>query len=251
MGKGRERQIILKTDKRTIFLEMGLGRKFLAKSSGCDENRTFLEGDVPEVAVKNGRWVDPRFRPDRGRRRRRPSTTFRPSSSLVTLYRASPDYQKLAPATKENWGPWLDRIAAYFDLSIAAFERPEKIRPIIRKWLNRYADRPRTADYGLQVLSRVCAHAVDPLGMIAGNPCEGIKQLYKSNRAEIIWTDADVVRIKKTCSVEIGWAVDLASHTGPRRRPASAAHVPEPTIMLTGSPEFFPEPSARSCALCC
>ena len=25
--------------------------------------------------------------------------------SLVTLYRASPDYQKLAPATKENWGP--------------------------------------------------------------------------------------------------------------------------------------------------
>jgi hypothetical protein len=82
--------------------------------------------------------------------------------SLVTLYRASPDYRKLAPATKENWGPWLDRIAEYFDLSIAAFERPEKIRPIIRKWRNRYADRPRTADYGLQVLSRVCAHAVDP-----------------------------------------------------------------------------------------
>jgi len=31
----------LKTDKRTIFLEMGLGGKFHAKSGGWDENRTF------------------------------------------------------------------------------------------------------------------------------------------------------------------------------------------------------------------
>jgi integrase len=137
-------------------------------------------------------------------------------SSLVKLYRSSPNYQKLAPATKENWGPWLDRIAEYFDLSIAQFERPEKIRPRIRRWRNQYADRPRTADYGLQVLSRVCAHAVDPLGMLAGNPCEGIKQLYKSNRSEIIWTESDIAHIKKTCSAEISWAIDLASHTGLR-----------------------------------
>jgi hypothetical protein len=33
MGKGRERQIILKTDQRTIFLEVGLGGKFQAESS--------------------------------------------------------------------------------------------------------------------------------------------------------------------------------------------------------------------------
>jgi hypothetical protein len=50
----------LKTDKRTIFLEMGRGGKFQAKSSGWDENRTFLEGDVLEVAVRNGRCANPR-----------------------------------------------------------------------------------------------------------------------------------------------------------------------------------------------
>ena len=49
MSKGRERRIILKTDQRTVLLEMGLGGKFQAKSSECDENRTFLEGDVLEV----------------------------------------------------------------------------------------------------------------------------------------------------------------------------------------------------------
>jgi hypothetical protein len=35
---------------------MGLGGKFQAKSGGWDEN-TFLEGDVLEVAVRDGRWV--------------------------------------------------------------------------------------------------------------------------------------------------------------------------------------------------
>jgi hypothetical protein len=57
MGKVRERQIIVKTDQRTVILELSLGVKFQAKSSGWDENRVFLEGDVLEVAVRNGRWV--------------------------------------------------------------------------------------------------------------------------------------------------------------------------------------------------
>ena len=33
----------------TVILELGLGGKFQAKSSGWDENRTFLEGAVLEV----------------------------------------------------------------------------------------------------------------------------------------------------------------------------------------------------------
>jgi hypothetical protein len=41
MSKGREPQIILKTDQRTVVLELGVGGKFAAKSSGWDENRTF------------------------------------------------------------------------------------------------------------------------------------------------------------------------------------------------------------------
>jgi hypothetical protein len=55
----RRPQIILKTDQRTFILELGLGGKFQAKSSGWDENRTFLEGDVLEVAVRNGPMPHP------------------------------------------------------------------------------------------------------------------------------------------------------------------------------------------------
>jgi integrase len=136
--------------------------------------------------------------------------------SLVVLYRASADYQKLAPSTKTTWSPWLDRIADYFGgLSIAAFDHP-KIRQIIRQWRNRYAATPRTADMALQVLSRVCSHAVDPLGRLASNPCEGIKALYANDRAAIIWTEVDIAKIKQHCTPEIAHAVDLAAASGLR-----------------------------------
>jgi integrase len=135
---------------------------------------------------------------------------------VIADYKASGEYKKLAESTRTQWGKWLDRIGEYFgELRIAQFDRPEKIRPVIRRWRSQYSETPRTADYAMQVLSRVLAHAVE-LGKIAGNPCEGIKYLYAADRSEIIWTDSDITSIKTTCSAEIAYAVDLAAHTGLR-----------------------------------
>lgn len=135
---------------------------------------------------------------------------------IVADYKGSGEYKKLAESTRKQWSKWLDRIGKYFgDLRIAQFDRPERIRPVIRRWRSQWAETPRTDDYGMQVLSRVLAHAVE-LGRIAGNPCEGIKRLYNNDRSDIIWTDADLAHIKKTCSAEIAQAVDLAAHTGLR-----------------------------------
>ena len=157
--------------------------------------------------------------------------------SIVVLYRASADYTKLGSSTRKNWSPWLDRIADHFgELRIVQFDRPEKIRKVIRRWRNQWADKPRTADYGMQVLSRVLSYAVDPLSKIASNPCEGIKQLYSGDRSEIIWTDSDIAILKKTCSLEIAHAVDLGSHTGLRLGDLlrlSWSHVGEDAITLS------------------
>ena len=77
--------------------------------------------------------------------------------SLVVAYRASNDYKALAPSTKQAWARWLDRIAEHFgDLRIAQFERTVKIRPIIIRWRSQWADKPRTADFALQVLRASC-----------------------------------------------------------------------------------------------
>ena len=179
----------------------------------------------PEFIISYNEAIEERRTPDNSR--------FR---FVVADYKGSGEYKKLAESTREQWGKWLDRIADYFgELRIAQFDRPEKIRPVIRRWRNQWADTPRTADYALQVLSRVAAHAVE-LGKIAGNPCEGIKHLYENDRSEIIWTDSDVTHIKKTCSAEIAHAVDLACHTGLRLSDlvrVAWSHVGDDAIVLT------------------
>lgn len=137
--------------------------------------------------------------------------------SVVIRYRASPEFAKLADSTKRNWRPWLDKIEDHFgNLKTRQFERADKILPNVRRWRGKFAATPRTADYGMQVLSRVLAYAVDPLGELGRNPCEGIKQLYSASRADVIWTDDDIARVKPHCSKEVAWAVDLAAHTGLR-----------------------------------
>jgi integrase len=97
--------------------------------------------------------------------------------------------------------------------------------------------RRETADYGMQVLSRILCHAVDA-GKIAGNPCEGIKRTYAGDRSEIIWTDSDIAQLKQSCSPEIAHAVDLASRTGLRLGDLlrlSWSHVKEDAITISTS----------------
>lgn len=157
--------------------------------------------------------------------------------SLVTLYRMSPDYQGLAASTRKNWSGWLDRISKHFgDLSIAQFNRTEKIRPFIRKWRGNYASTPRSADYGMQVLSRVLSYGVDPLGKIATNPCEGIKHVYSNDRAALIWEEQDIELVLSKCSEEVAWGVRLAAHTGLRAGDLfrlSWSHIGASAIIIT------------------
>ena len=137
--------------------------------------------------------------------------------SLVAAYRASNDYKALAPSTKQAWARWLDRVDEHFgNLRIVQFERTVKIRPYIIRWRSQWVDKPRTADFSIQVLSRILSHATDTLGTLSGNPCEGIKTLYRVDRSEIIWTASDIDQLKRDCSPEIAYAVDLAAHTGLR-----------------------------------
>jgi integrase len=224
---------MVKVDLKGIAKTRAKGRTYYYAWRGGPRLRG--QPGSPEFMASCNEAIESRHTPDPGR-----------FKSLVVLYRASADYkQKLADSTRKNWSPWLDRIADYFgELRIAQFDRPEKIRKVIRQWRNQWADRPRTADYGMQVLSRVLAYAVDPLGKIAGNPCDGIKRLYSTDRSDIIWTDADVAEFKAArtpkgalaCSPELAYAVDLAAHTGLRLGDLirlAWSHVGEDAIVLT------------------
>ena len=164
--------MIVRQPLKGIFKTTAKGRTYYYAWRGGPR----LQGEPgsPEFHVSYVEAHAERRLPDAGR--------FR---SLVVLYKASDDYARLAPVTKKNWGPWLDQIADHFgSLSIAQFDRPEKIRPIIRQWRNLRAQTPRSADMGMQVLTRILAYAVDPLGKLAGNPCLGMKSLYRNDRSD-------------------------------------------------------------------
>lgn len=154
---------------------------------------------------------------------------------LVAHYRASPSFTSLAPTTRKVWTPWLDRVVERFgDYRVGLFDRPDKIRPIIKRWRDGWADRPRSADYAVQVLSRVLTHAVD-LDRIAANPCEGIKSLYSADRSDVIWTDDDLEAFRPAASPEVWRGVLLASLTGFRAedlRRLSWSHVGEYAITI-------------------
>lgn len=160
----------------------------------------------------------------------------------VQLYRSSDGFKGLAPTTRKVWGRWLDRIAAYFgDLGTVQFGRTQKIKPVIRKWLGTFTDKPRTYDYAKQVLSRVLSYAVEQ-GEIATNPCEGIKSVYDADRSEIIWTDDDIALLRATASAEVMLAVDLAAQCGLRAEDLfrlAWSHVGEDAIVIRTSKSRF------------
>ena len=198
------------------------------------------EPGTPEFIASYNKAVEELRAPD--------TSKFR---SLVVSYKASNDFSGLAKSTSQKWARWLDHISEYFgDLSIAQFERPEKIRPMIRQWRSQWTDKPRTADLALQVLSRVLSYAVDPLGKLAGNPCEGVKRLYSSDRSAIIWTESDIAQLKAVCRPEFSWAVDLATHTGLRLGDLlrlSWSHVGEHTIEISTGKSNIAGPRSFRC----
>lgn len=156
---------------------------------------------------------------------------------VITSYRASKQYSGTSDNTKKNWSVWFDRIDDHFgELQTAQFNRAEKIRPSIIHWRNLYEKTPDAADTGMTVLSRILSHAVDPLCLIGTNPCAGIKKLGGGNRADIIWSDADIARLKEHCSLEVAHAVDLAAATGLRVSDLirlAWSHVREDSIVIS------------------
>lgn len=166
-------------------------------------------------------------------------TRFR---AQVAFYKGSEDFRRLSPTTRKVWGRWLDRISDHFgNLSTAQFARAEKIRPVIRKWLAQYGDRPRSYDYAKQVLSRVLSYCVEQ-GEIGSNPCEGIKSVYDVDRSEIIWTDDDINQLRTGASPEVMLAVELAAQCGLRSADIfrlAWSHIGEDAIVIKTSKSRF------------
>ena len=155
-------------------------------------------------------------------------------SGLCAMYRANDAWKNLSDKTRKNWSPWLDRIQDHFgNLSMASFDRP-LIRQAIKAWRDKFKATPRSADVGLQVLSRLLSFGKEE-GLLATNACADIPHLYKNDRASIIWTPEDLAQLAKHASKEIVWAAQLGALTGLRQADLlrlSWSHVGEHCISI-------------------
>lgn len=147
--------------------------------------------------------------------------------ALVSMYRASPEFTGLANATRKVWARWLDLIAdtegdhAIGGLPWAALD-DRRVRAELLAWRDQWAHQPRSADYAMQVLSRVLSWALDR-GLVALNAAAGVSQLYKGNRADQVWTDDEVAAfVAAAPSAEVGFIIRLACLTGLRREDLAA-----------------------------
>lgn len=171
--------------------------------------------------------------------RRAPKTdTLR---SLAILYKQSPEFDALGDTTKREWTRWLDVIMDDSDAPLAIGGLPfaalddRRVKAEILAWRDQWADRPRKADYGIQVLSRVLSWGLDR-GLLALNAAAGIKQLYASNRADQIWTADEISRYTTAAkSPEVGFIVRLACLTGLRREDLASlcwSHIGDLAIVM-------------------
>lgn len=148
--------------------------------------------------------------------------------ALIRRYRSdhpnrasSPEWEALAPGTKELWGRELDRIEMRWgEHPITIWNEPRMVAKVV-KWRDERASTPRAADVGITALK-----ALLEFGRLRGdvsiNVASKIPKLYKGgNRADIIWTDEEISRFQLVAEARnrrhVFDGLRLAALTGLRR----------------------------------
>jgi integrase len=141
-----------------------------------------------------------------------------PAGTLFTLiaeFKASSEFPQ-NPSSARAYRSYLKLIEdAFGDLPIAALNDPE-VRGVFKEWRDGMAATPRKADYAWTTLARVLSVAKDR-GRIPINPCERGGRLYQAERADKIWTGADIGRMIGDAPSRIISALVLALWTGQRQ----------------------------------
>lgn len=158
----------------------------------------------------------------------------------ASLEGSSPEWQALAPSTRETWGFALNRVEERWGhLPLAVFDDPRMAAEII-EWRNEYAATPRAADQAVIALYQLLEFGRFR-AKVRINVAAGIPRLYRgADRAEIIWTDDDCERFAWSALAlnrpNVIDALDLANVSGMRRGDLAAvkrAEVTEHAIVRT------------------
>jgi integrase len=134
---------------------------------------------------------------------------------LVISYLESPDFAGLAARTKADLRRHLSVVRKrWAELPLEAL-KAEGMRKAFLDWRDTYGKTPKTADAYMGALGRVLSWAKQR-GDVPINPLEKAPRIYRSNRADKIWTKADLVKLLRGQPAAFRRAVLLAAFTGLR-----------------------------------
>lgn len=108
--------------------------------------------------------------------------------AAIDLYLASPEFDRLAKVTKDDYRRWLTRISIRFGDAPLAIMDDYRLRKDILAWRDKWAEQPRAADRAIGTLSTVlgwCARR----GMLATNIALDIGTLHRVDHSDEIWED--------------------------------------------------------------
>lgn len=142
----------------------------------------------------------------------RPAGTFR---QVIDDYLRSRAFRDLAPRTRADYLRIIDqKIGPKFgDAPMGAFDRPG-IRRIALAWRDGIAS-PRQAQYAWQVLRLLVNHAVDR-EMIDRNRLTGGGSVYSAERADVIWTEADLSEMERVAPAYVWRPLRFMAESGLR-----------------------------------
>jgi integrase len=137
--------------------------------------------------------------------------------SVLRAYQESDDFCGLAPRSRSDYIGKIKLIEkAFGDFPLSALT-DKRTRGIFKEWRERLAlSSRRQADYAWVVLARILSFGMDR-GLVPANPCARGGRLYRSSRAENIWTDADEAAFLETAPAHLHLALMLALWTGQRQ----------------------------------
>lgn len=140
---------------------------------------------------------------------------------LVGQYLVSHRHKSLARGTRTYREKSCDLIRSQLGgLTIQAIT-DIGVKSVFMNWRDRFEKTPKAADMNMETLRVVLSYACER-GKLSVNNAKGISGLYKNNRAEVIWTEAEIEVLREYATSACMNAVDFARWTGLRRGDCAA-----------------------------
>ena len=173
----------------------------------------------------------------KAKKTRAPRPDAKTVGSIARSFLTSGDFKRLSNSTKAEYRRYGESFEKAFNQAPAAVLEDRRFRGDVAEWRDQWIANPRAAQYAWSVARRIANWAQDR-GMIGQHVIAGVGVRYKADRAELVWTPADIAAFNAVASEPARRLLTVAIATGLRAQDLarfSRAHVKDGVVQLRTS----------------